>query len=26
LNNEPALRLYSKLGFKLVYQYWYRKG
>ena len=24
LNNEPALRLYSKLGFNPVYQYWYR--
>jgi len=24
LNNEPALRLYSKLGFQEKYQYWYR--
>ncbi|MED4036209.1 GNAT family N-acetyltransferase [Niallia taxi] len=24
LNNPPALKLYSKLGFKEVYQYWYR--
>jgi len=24
LNNEPALKLYSKMGFKEVYQYWYR--
>ena len=24
LNNPPALRLYEKLGFKEVYQYWYR--
>ncbi len=24
LNNTPALRLYNKLGFKEVYQYWYR--
>jgi N-acetylglutamate synthase len=24
LNNEPALRLYSKLGFQAEYQYWYR--
>jgi N-acetylglutamate synthase len=23
-NNEPALRLYEKLGFREVYQYWYR--
>lgn len=23
-NNTPALRLYEKLGFKEVYQYWYR--
>ena len=23
-NNEPALRLYSKLGFKEEYSYWYR--
>jgi len=25
-NNEPALRLYEKLGFKEKYQYWYRIG
>jgi GNAT superfamily N-acetyltransferase len=24
LNNEPALQLYSKLGFQERYQYWYR--
>ncbi|MEW5717393.1 MAG: GNAT family N-acetyltransferase [Chloroflexota bacterium] len=24
LNNPPALQLYSQLGFKQVYQYWYR--
>ncbi len=24
LNNSPALRLYEKLGFREVYQYWYR--
>ena len=24
LNNAPALRLYSQLGFKEIYQYWYR--
>jgi GNAT superfamily N-acetyltransferase len=24
LNNDPALRLYSSLGFTEVYQYWYR--
>lgn len=24
LNNPPALRLYAQLGFKEVYQYWYR--
>ena len=23
-NNEPALRLYEKLGFQEKYQYWYR--
>jgi ribosomal protein S18 acetylase RimI-like enzyme len=23
-NNEPALRLYEKLGYQEVYQYWYR--
>ena len=26
LNNPPALRLYSKLGFKESYRYWYRIG
>jgi hypothetical protein len=24
LDNGPALRLYSKVGFREVYQYWYR--
>ena len=24
LNNPPALHLYSQLGFKEIYQYWYR--
>ena len=24
LNNEPALKLYSKLGFSEIYRYWYR--
>ena len=24
LHNAPALRLYSKLGFGEIYQYWYR--
>jgi ribosomal protein S18 acetylase RimI-like enzyme len=24
LNNVPALHLYSQLGFKQVYEYWYR--
>jgi ribosomal protein S18 acetylase RimI-like enzyme len=24
LNNAPALRLYAQLGFKEIYQYWYR--
>jgi Acetyltransferases len=26
LDNIPALRLYSKLGFKEAYKYWYRAG
>jgi N-acetylglutamate synthase len=26
LNNAPALRLYEGLGFREVYQYWYRVG
>ncbi|MBS4200798.1 GNAT family N-acetyltransferase [Bacillus sp. FJAT-49732] len=24
LNNKPALRLYSKIGYKEIYRYWYR--
>lgn len=24
LNNEPALKLYSKIGFSEIYKYWYR--
>ncbi len=24
LNNEPALRLYSKIGYSEIYKYWYR--
>ncbi|MDY8022035.1 GNAT family N-acetyltransferase [Paenibacillus polymyxa] len=23
-NNEPALRLYSKIGYSEIYKYWYR--
>ena len=26
LDNEPALRLYKKLGFTEIYRYWYRVG
>ncbi|MDM5336177.1 hypothetical protein QUF84_02870 [Fictibacillus enclensis] len=25
LNNEPALRLYSKIGYSEIYKYWYRE-
>ncbi len=24
LNNEPALRLYSRIGYSEIYKYWYR--
>jgi ribosomal protein S18 acetylase RimI-like enzyme len=24
LNNEPALKMYERLGFRELYQYWYR--